>query len=390
MLPKSLLIACIFVLPYLSLIAQTGNPYKDIHKKATVITLTNNQYDEFFDEDSIQRIGSVLVNINTMKIVKLLDSKEEERKLDNSKTGRFLSVDPLTRSFAELSPYQYASNTPIQAIDLDGLEKFVVIDGPTPGTVIVELQNYTKRDPAKNQLIVHGMPPATYHVEDLRKAATGTGTEIFFPLESLQALFGGSFITDAGVVYIMGDPSYANTALKELGVSPQSKRYNTPMPVKMDAANGATNEKLVLYNAGEFPVGAATATKEKTVYTKIYSSINSLNTRYDEFGRGKSSITENFITPTESAGDVKVNLMLSDNGRFLNSFTVLDADGNQLANFESTENEHSRMVEFSLKPGSKFSIKVKGDPNNRNDNYSINGTVITSRKITFSVPENHD
>jgi RHS repeat-associated protein len=36
--------------------------------------------------------------------------------------GKFLSVDPLTKEYPELSPYQFASNTPIQAIDLDGLE----------------------------------------------------------------------------------------------------------------------------------------------------------------------------------------------------------------------------------------------------------------------------
>lgn len=37
-------------------------------------------------------------------------------------TGKFLSVDPLTKKFPMLTPYQFASNTPIQAIDLDGLE----------------------------------------------------------------------------------------------------------------------------------------------------------------------------------------------------------------------------------------------------------------------------
>jgi RHS repeat-associated protein len=36
--------------------------------------------------------------------------------------ARFLSVDPITADYAELTPYQFASNTPIQAIDLDGLE----------------------------------------------------------------------------------------------------------------------------------------------------------------------------------------------------------------------------------------------------------------------------
>ncbi|OMP74593.1 hypothetical protein BW716_34550 [[Flexibacter] sp. ATCC 35208] len=40
--------------------------------------------------------------------------------------GKFLSVDPLTQSYPELTPYQFASNTPIQGIDLDSEEvKFV-------------------------------------------------------------------------------------------------------------------------------------------------------------------------------------------------------------------------------------------------------------------------
>ena len=40
--------------------------------------------------------------------------------------GRFLSVDPITKQYPGLTPYQFASNTPIQAIDLDGLESVTV------------------------------------------------------------------------------------------------------------------------------------------------------------------------------------------------------------------------------------------------------------------------
>jgi len=42
------------------------------------------------------------------------------------KQVKFLSVDPYTRKYPELSTYQFASNTPMQAIDLDGLECFLV------------------------------------------------------------------------------------------------------------------------------------------------------------------------------------------------------------------------------------------------------------------------
>jgi len=40
----------------------------------------------------------------------------------NPRLGKFLSVDPLFATFPWLTPYQYASNRPIVAIDLDGLE----------------------------------------------------------------------------------------------------------------------------------------------------------------------------------------------------------------------------------------------------------------------------
>jgi RHS repeat-associated protein len=40
----------------------------------------------------------------------------------NPRLGKFLSVDPLSDKYAMLTPYQFASNTPIRAIDLDGLE----------------------------------------------------------------------------------------------------------------------------------------------------------------------------------------------------------------------------------------------------------------------------
>jgi RHS repeat-associated protein len=40
----------------------------------------------------------------------------------NAQLGRFLSVDPLTSKYAFYTPYQFAGNKPIVALDLDGLE----------------------------------------------------------------------------------------------------------------------------------------------------------------------------------------------------------------------------------------------------------------------------
>ena len=43
-------------------------------------------------------------------------------RIDDPRLGRFLSVDPLAAEYAMLTPYQYASNSPIWMLDIDGLE----------------------------------------------------------------------------------------------------------------------------------------------------------------------------------------------------------------------------------------------------------------------------
>jgi RHS repeat-associated protein len=48
-------------------------------------------------------------------------------RISSPASGKFLSVDPLRMKFPMLTPYQFASNTPIMAIDLDGLEATIVV-----------------------------------------------------------------------------------------------------------------------------------------------------------------------------------------------------------------------------------------------------------------------
>ena len=56
--------------------------------------------------------------------------------------GRFLSVDPITKQYPWLTPYQFASNRPIDGIDLDGKEWSVATaDGATTFTVKIKVYN---------------------------------------------------------------------------------------------------------------------------------------------------------------------------------------------------------------------------------------------------------
>jgi RHS repeat-associated protein len=47
----------------------------------------------------------------------------------DKRLARFKSVDPLTKDYPWLTPFQYASNMPINSIDMDGLENQTAIDG---------------------------------------------------------------------------------------------------------------------------------------------------------------------------------------------------------------------------------------------------------------------
>jgi len=65
----------------------------------------------------------------------------------NPSLGKFLSVDPISSKFPMLSPYQFASNTPIWAIDLDGLEAAVINSGAQTLVVVVQGYSRNKTDP---------------------------------------------------------------------------------------------------------------------------------------------------------------------------------------------------------------------------------------------------
>jgi RHS repeat-associated protein len=87
----------------------------------------------------------------------------------NPLIAKFLSVDPLMSSYSYYTPYQFAGNKPISAIDLDGLEEYIVIttlhdDGGkevkilyttkkgTKDAVNLLFKTVTKRDPDGNAI----------------------------------------------------------------------------------------------------------------------------------------------------------------------------------------------------------------------------------------------
>ena len=125
------------------------NPYESLGKVAPVLTLSEGKYQEFMSNDTLVQIGSVLFNTITNEVVAFLD-EDSLRIMEADMMTRFLSVDPLGRKFPELTPYQFAGNTPIQAIDLDGLEPFYVMGTNQEQTYDREGYGKPEKEPSGN------------------------------------------------------------------------------------------------------------------------------------------------------------------------------------------------------------------------------------------------
>ncbi len=68
-------------------------------------------------------------------------------RISDTRLGRFLSEDPLTKKYPELTPYQFASNNPIENIDLDGLEGTPSTTNPNAGTGATTTSGAEYHDP---------------------------------------------------------------------------------------------------------------------------------------------------------------------------------------------------------------------------------------------------
>lgn len=172
------IISAMFLFMTVTVAGQSKNPYKSIGKKGEILTLTKGKYEELFDQDSIQQIGTVLINIRTMKVVKLLNDDEAKERLQNEKQTRFLSVDPLEKSYPSWTPYAYAMNDVIRSIDLDGAEKKVVVHW-LDGVYGDGTPKITKTSVDINKNLVY---KEIYTATGLPTGKTFAGTEVYYGL----------------------------------------------------------------------------------------------------------------------------------------------------------------------------------------------------------------
>jgi hypothetical protein len=86
------------------------------------LSLSKGQYNEFFNNDEVVQIGSVLLNTQTNKIVAFIEEDASQTKYLSDLNTRWLCNDPLAAKYPQVSPYAYVADNPLIFIDPNGKE----------------------------------------------------------------------------------------------------------------------------------------------------------------------------------------------------------------------------------------------------------------------------
>ena len=106
------------------------------------LTLSNGHYNEFFKNEKIVQIGTILLNTQTNKVVAFLEEDTTKVIYLPEFSSRWVSPDPLGAKYPQNSPYAYCLNNPIIFIDPDGKEiKYVVRDNNGAATQTLSYHN---------------------------------------------------------------------------------------------------------------------------------------------------------------------------------------------------------------------------------------------------------
>jgi hypothetical protein len=104
------------------LVGFAQQPFAEYGYKVKVATLSKGKYIEFFDQDSLVEIGSVVLNRLTGKLTYFIayDTTYSEATLKPDLISRWISQDPLAEEYYDFSPYNFVLNNPIKFTDPDG------------------------------------------------------------------------------------------------------------------------------------------------------------------------------------------------------------------------------------------------------------------------------
>lgn len=120
---KLKLLGAFVFIGYISVNAQ--NPLKQYGYDKEFLTLSNGQFNEFFYNDTVVQVGTVLFNTITNKIVAFIEEGNNTYSFSKGDVSRWLSVDPWAEKYYSWTPYKFCYNNPILFVDPDGRGEFI-------------------------------------------------------------------------------------------------------------------------------------------------------------------------------------------------------------------------------------------------------------------------
>ncbi len=161
----------------------------------------------------------------------------------NPSLGRFLSTDPLTKSYPWFTPYQFSSNNPILFIDLDGLEGALTVNSPWFTGMILTAAIAPRQTASKimdrvaelmNAALLASIPP-------------GTNSNVFDGKPCAADLGPNGAHTGVKVGLHLGGGKYINVVLYSISVVDGKIVRNTPeqtQAMTQTASNNPANTEL--------------------------------------------------------------------------------------------------------------------------------------------------
>lgn len=341
---------------------QAQEPFKELglDNEVEVITLSNGRYIEHFENDTLRQIGSVMFNMITNKVEYIIPEDDLEKvriaKRDRE-VSRFLSVDPMSRNFPWNSPYAFAENRPIDAIDLEGLEALRIAG-----------VQYLNDGRAMIQIIpdneVQNNAAADFRLR-IPKGVIGNETEEIYTRDGL------------------GNPDYGYAELQSHfggGQLHKDKDNNLVFKGEVSPAYSFNGEKggEVYKDVIIGRILVSQLTPNMRILVPVSVPFNFSNT--GDFSGPSHTQNFTYTAPTSANGMVQINLNYDDNG-IINTFSVVDNSGNIMNDASGNPMTSSGVgtFSFSVTSGTNFTIQVTGNPSlGTGDAFDLNGSGTTT------------
>ena len=223
------LLILLFVGASLTTLAQ--QPFEQFGVKVKVLSLSNGHYPEFFANDSLRRVGSVVYNRRLHRIAYLLPPDSLVSHPKPEVASRWLSPDPLAYKFSHISPYAYVENNPLNYVDPDGRSGIATID-KNNHTITISSNMILYGSAANTQLA----KSTAADVENAWNAANGTvkiGNEVY----NVRFKITGSYVNYPTKDEVDNNKSAENNYIKVSDCIDGNISY-------MDAAGSNTGEYL--------------------------------------------------------------------------------------------------------------------------------------------------